>query len=160
VPSNPSTIALLTVQTGSELAVRHQVADYGVKAYVPQYLVNMRRSGMTAKALFPGYVFVWVIDQWHMLLRLMHVHDFLRCGKEITSVDPKIVRELKKREGPTGYIRVDSRFFIGQSVAPREQPNLAGVYLGLSDMYKARVLFALLGREVEVAFFEHDLVPA
>jgi transcription antitermination factor NusG len=160
VPTNPSTIALLAVQTGSELTVREQTLAHGIKAYVPQYLVNMRHSGMTAKALFPGYVFIWVIDQWRMLLRLMHVYDFLRCGKEIAFVSPKIIKELKKREGPTGYIRIDNKFFIGQAVALRKQPNLAGVYLGLNNEYKARVLFSMLGRELEIAVFEQELLPA
>jgi transcription antitermination factor NusG len=154
----PHTIALLAVRTGSELTVRAQAKVHGLQTYVPQYLVNQRHAGMVAKALFPGYVFVWVQDQWRLLLRMLHVHDFLRCGEEIIHVDPKIVKDLRKREGPTGYVRINSKFFIGQHVALQRAPNLAGTYMGLTDTYKARVLFTLLGRSAEVDLYEHDLV--
>ena len=153
------TIALLTVQTGTEQQVRTLVRSRGLEAYVPQYLVNLKRSGMTAKALFPGYVFVWVLDQWRMLVQLMHVHDFLRCGKEIAHVDPKIVKGLRKREGPTGYITIDPSFLPGQRVIMRHT-NLAGVYAGMSSAHKARVLFTLLGAETEVELHESELLPA
>jgi transcription antitermination factor NusG len=158
--ADQQTIALLTVQASTEQTVRALVRARGMQAYVPQYLVNLPRTGMTAKALFPGYVFVWVLDQWRTLLNLMHVRDFLRCGKEITPVNPAVVDELRKREGPTGYIKINSTFLVGQTVALRKQSTLTGVYAGMSNEYKARVLFTLLGVETEVQLHEAELQPA
>jgi transcription antitermination factor NusG len=157
-----SAIALLRVKTGAELLVSNQIRARGVQIYLPQYLVNLRRAGMVARALFPGYVFVWVVDQWRMLLQLIHVYDFLRTtDKEITYVDPCVVKKLQARQGPTGYIRIDAAtFLVGQPVKLRHGPDLAGTYLGLSDDYKARVLFTMLGHDLHVELFESDLVSA
>jgi hypothetical protein len=69
-----------------------------------------------------------------------------------------VVAELRSREGPTGYVRVDSSFCPGQQVKLRRKEEWAGVYLGLSDKFKARVLFSLLGSDVELELFERDLV--
>ena len=71
----------------------------------------------------------------------------------------RVVAELRAREGPTGYVRLDGRFFIGQQVRVAAS-GLGGVYAGLSADYKARVLFTMLGRDVEMAVHEGELTVA
>jgi hypothetical protein len=103
---------------------------------------------MRAKALFPGYMFAWVTDQWRDILYLINVHGFLRRGRTIIEVRPAVIDALRARDGPTGYIRIDGRFFIRQHVRARHGGgDLAGIYVGLSPQYKLRVLFTMLGRE-------------
>jgi hypothetical protein len=46
----------------------------------------------------------------------------------------------------------------GQQVKLKSKEEWAGVYLGLSEKYKARVLFSLLGSDVELELYERDLV--
>jgi transcription antitermination factor NusG len=121
--------------------------------------VNLKRAGMTAKALFPGYMFVWMADEWRQLIRLIHVKGFVRRGGAIVEVPPRVVAELRAREGPTGYVRLDGRFLVGQHVRVAAS-GLAGVYAGLSADHKARVLFAMLGREVEMAVHDDELTVA
>jgi transcription antitermination factor NusG len=113
---------------------------------------------MCARELFPSYLFAWVSNQWEFIRNLIGVRDFIRHSGFIYSVDPRIVDELRKREGPTGYIRIDSSFLPGQQVKLKQKEEWAGVYLGLSDKYKARVLFSLLGSDVELELYERDLV--
>jgi len=154
-------VALLRVKTGCEFAVQQMMKTLDVPSYCPKYLLNLPRSGMTAKPLFPAYVFVWVVDQWRMLLRCKHVYDFLRCGRGIAAVRPDVVAELRKREGPTGYIRINGKFFIGQYVTLRQAgSNLAAVYDGMTNDHKARVLLTMLGKEVSVTCHETELLAA
>jgi transcription antitermination factor NusG len=153
-------IALIACKTGYEFQVRDQCRrSFALEVYCPRYLVNLRRTGMTAKALFPGYMFVWMTDEWRQLIQLIHVKGFVRRGKAIIEVPPRVVNELRAREGPTGYVRLDGRFFIGQQVRVAAS-GLAGVYAGLSADHKARVLFTMLGRDVEMSVHQDELTVA
>ena len=96
-----SRCVLLAVQTNSEFAVHDQVRRFGIQAYLPKYLVNLRRSGMVAKSLFPGYLFVWIVDEYRQLIELIRVKGFVRRGKAIVEVPPYVVAALRAREGPT-----------------------------------------------------------
>jgi hypothetical protein len=104
-------------------------------------------------------MFVWMTDEWRQLIRLIHVKGFVRRGKDIIEVPRRVVSDLRAREGPTGYIRLDGRFFIGQRVRVAAG-GLAGVYAGLSADHKARVLFSMLGRDVEMSVHEDELTVA
>jgi transcription antitermination factor NusG len=117
------------------------------------------KASRNAKALFPGYMFVWMADEWRQLLRLIHVKGFVRRGGVIVEVPPRVVAELRAREGPTGYVRLDGRFLMGQQVRVAAS-GVAGVYAGLTADHKARVLFTMLGREVAMAFHEDELTVA
>jgi transcription antitermination factor NusG len=152
-------IAILACKAGREFHVRDQVRAFGVQCYLPKYLVNLRREGMVARSLFGCYMFVWMTDEWRQLIQLIHVKGFVRRGKDIIEVPPRVIAELRAREGPTGYVRLDGRFFIGQQVRVTAS-GLAGVYAGLSADYKARVLFAMLGRDVEMAVHDDELTVA
>ena len=152
-------IAILACKAGREFHVRDQVRAFGVQCYLPKYLVNLRREGMVARPLFSCYMFVWMTDEWRQLIQLIHVKGFVRRGKAIVEVPPRVVDELRAREGPTGYVRLDGRFFLGQQVKVAAS-GLAGLYAGLSADHKARVLFSMLGRDVEMSVHEDELTVA
>ena len=151
-------IAILACKAGREFHVRDQVRAFGVQCYLPKYLVNLRREGMVARPLFGCYMFVWMTDEWRQLIQLIHVKGFVRRGRAIVGVPPRVVAELRAREGPTGYVRID-RFFIGQQVRVTAS-GLVGAYDGLSDAHKARVLFTMLGQDVEMSVYEDELTVA
>jgi transcription antitermination factor NusG len=151
-------IVLVACRTGSEKTVQAQIKARGMACYCPRYLVNLRHGGLVARELFPSYLFAWVSNQWEFIRNLIGVRDFIRHSGFIYSVDPRIVDALRKREGPTGYIRIDSSFLPGQQVKLKQKEEWAGIYLGLSEKYKARVLFSLLGSDVELELYERDLV--
>ena len=159
-PISESVIVLIACKTGAEKAVEDQIKARGMKTYCPRYLVNLRHGGMVARSLFPSYLFVWMTDQYEIVRSLIGVRDFVRRNNWIESVDPRVVDELREREGPTGYVRVDSSFFIGQTVKLKHKEDWAGVYLGMSNKYKARVLFSLLGTGLELELYERDLVTS
>jgi hypothetical protein len=117
-----SRCVLLAVQTNSEFVVYDQIRRFGIRVYLPKYLVR-------------------VTDEWRQLLELIRVKGFVRRGGAIVEVPPHVVAALRAREGPTGYVRID-RFFIGQQVRVTAS-GLVGAYDGLSDAHKARVLFTM-----------------
>jgi transcription antitermination factor NusG len=153
-------IVLLAVRTGSEDTIRQRIKALGLDAYVPKYLVNLRRGGLTARVLFPGYMFVWIENQWDAVRNLIGVYGFVQFGDRIIRIPPRVIRELRARETKTGYVRLDSSFIPGQMVKVIDGPLVPGIYLGMSDRLKLRVLFSLLGAETELEFFERDLVLA
>lgn len=152
---------LLTTKSSAEQHVYAQIKARNIPVYWPRYLVNVRHGGMVARSLFPGYLFVWARAQaWPLLRSLIGARDLVRCGGQVEQVSPKVVYALRAREGPTGYIRIDSQFVAGQAVIVKHRDEWAGVYLGLSDHHKARVLFSMLGANVEMQVFESDLIAA
>lgn len=153
-------IVLVACRTGSEKTVELQIRARGMATYCPRYLVNLRHGGLVAKELFPSYLFAWVTNQWEYIRNLIGVRDFIRHSGFIYSVDPRIVDGIRQREGPTGYIRIDSSLLVGQVVKLKDKENWAGIYLGLSDNYKCRVLFNLLGANVELELYERDLAKS
>lgn len=154
-------IVLVACRTGGEDIVQAQVRARAMIAYFPRYLVNVRNMGMVARAVFPGYVFVWAYPQWwHILRTLIGVRDFVRKDAgQVETVSPDVVEAIRGREGPTGYVRIDP-FFVGQDVKLKRNEDFSGVYLGLSNKHKARVLFSMLGRQVETDVFESELIAS
>src|SRR5262245_11010657 len=158
----PQEIVLLAVRTGSEVAVRDQVKARMMRTYLPRYLVNLRHGGMVARCLFPGYLFVWASSvAWPALRSLVGVRDFVRSRSgNVELVQPTVIEALRCREGPTGYVRLDGRFLVGSSVTLKDRTEWSGVYLGMSNRHKARVLWSMLGASVEMQMFESDLVAS
>ena len=154
-------IVLLACRTGTEGNVQAQLRARCMSAYHPRYLVNLRHGGMVARSLFPGYLFAWVAPAaWSVVRNLIGVRDFVRRGGVVEVVNPTVVERLRQREGPTGYIRIDSTFVPGQAVKVKHRNEWAGVYLGLSNHHKARVLFSMLGANVELELYESDLIAS
>jgi transcription antitermination factor NusG len=154
-------IALLAVRTGSEASVRDQLKARAVSSYLPRYLVNIRNRGLTARPLFPGYLFAWANpSSWPVIRVLPGVRDLVRRGShgEVEPVPPRVIEDLRAREGPTGYVRIDPTFVVGQVVTIRNRNDWSGVYLGTSNAHKARVLMRMLGAPVTLECFESDLV--
>lgn len=152
---------LLQVRTGAEQYVATQLKARNVRAYYPRFLVNVRQGGLVAKALFPGYLFAWAkASAWPVIRTLPGVRDFVRRGGQVELVSPKVVYAIRAREGPTGYVRIDSTFVAGSQVIVKDRAEWAGVYLGMSQTHKARVLFTMLGAGVELELFESQLAAS
>ena len=153
-------IVLVACRTGTEGNVQAQLRARCMSAYHPRYLVNLRHGGMVARSLFPGYLFAWVnASAWSMVRSLVGVRDFVRRGGQVELVHPTVIDRLRQREGPTGYVRIDGTFLPGQAVKVKNRNDWSGIYLGMSNTHKARVLFAMLGAGLELELFESDLIP-
>jgi len=156
-------ILLLATRTGSEAIVQEQLKARAMATYLPRYLVNIRHRGLTARCLFPGYCFVWAYrSAWPTIRSLIGVRDFVRhrSNGNPEVVPASVVNELKARQGPTGYIRIDPRFVVGQSVIVKDRADWSVKYLGMSNEHKARVLMKMLGCDVEMQIFENELIAS
>jgi transcription antitermination factor NusG len=150
------TLHLITVKTASERQVVRRLREVGVQAYSPRFL-EFGSGGNTEHPLFPGYVFVWVVDQWAAIRATPGVREFVLAGGAPARVEQSIVDELRERETPYGYVRLYPKFEIG---VPVRVGDVIGVYAGMAGRQRAQVLLTLLGRDVELSVPERDLVAA
>jgi transcription antitermination factor NusG len=116
---------------------------------------NIRRQGFetwlprTADGpLFPRYLFVSIIDVWHVLLNTIGVSAVLRNGEQPAYVREDQWRELRARElkgvvvlPKRGFdhgqsVRIDDGIFFGEQ----------GLYDGMPSEGRAWVLLRALGR--------------
>ena len=158
MPEIPN-IVLLTVRSGSEDSIRQQIKRFGVRSYYPKFLESTKTRGMVARPLFPGYLFVWASSMfWTVLERVRGAFGCVRFGTEVAIVNPQVIKTLRTWEGPTGFIRVLPQFKIGSRVKLRN--GITGIYAGMNENHRIRILFNLLGKVVEREFYSKDLVAA
>jgi transcription antitermination factor NusG len=117
---------------------------------------------MVARPLFPGYLFVWATGKfWSVLDSIDGAFGCVRFGGnggQTAIVSPRVIKQLRTWEGPTGYIRVQPMVKVGSRVTLRN--GITGIYAGMNERHRIRILFNLLGQVVEREFFPKDLVVA
>lgn len=131
----------------------------GVKAYAPAEL-DYRAGGPVAVMLFPCYVFCWIYDEWRRVMNTRGVTGMIRFGDTPARVRPQVIKELRKCEGPTGYIRT-TLFEKLQKVRFAQGGHAATVIRYESVAAKrVRLLLTMLGQEIELVAHEQDLIAA
>lgn len=148
---------LVSVKQGSERAVQARLREIGVRSYCPRYL-EYPASGPVEVVLFEEYLFVYVLDQWSEVRHTKGVYDFVMFGDRFAKVQEKHLNELRKLEGPTGYIRLRERLKPGQKaklVGP--QGSIVQV-LEHDGALRVRVLLEMLGRSVKMSVHEDQLL--
>jgi len=112
--------------------------------------------------LFPGYVFVWPAEreQWRECRVARGVIDFVRTtGGEPGSVPQQVIDGIRAAESPYGYVQFDRVFVVGDQVRVAEG-TARGRVTRLLARQRVSVLFALLGKHVEISVDERELVAA
>jgi transcriptional antiterminator RfaH len=110
--------------------------------------------------IFPRYLFVWIIEQWHALLSTFGVSTLLTKTVPGTEEDIRVpyavpaawIAEMKMRERD-GYVQLPQyRFRIGQTVEVTSGlfTGHHGLYQGMTSRMREVVLLNSLGR-VELA---------
>lgn len=116
-----------------------------LEAYAPK-LKELHQT----KPLFPGYSFARTPhDRWHRLLRLKHVRGILMASDHPSWLPNQVILQLKAQEQPEGYLAHTPRFTFRQRLSIVGGPFTQGLYLGMAPKNRVRVLFALLGQDVE-----------
>jgi transcriptional antiterminator RfaH len=153
----PKKVSYWTVaQTESQ---RERVAaDHLERGGFEVYLPRIKNRRKKIEPLFPCYLFVRVIDRWHVINRTIGILRVLTCCDHPARVTDEIINELRARENPHGFVRL-----------PKPKPGKhvrilrgsfadhVGVYEGASGKDRERVLLALLGRMVVVDVRPADL---
>ena len=150
-------------------AAAHLVRQ-GYSTYLPRYLKkrrHARRTDTVAAPLFPRYLFVSFergTRLWRSIQSTIGVAHLVCNGDEPATVRPKVVEDLKSCEDGQGFICLDERprFTPGDRIEVVEGVfrTRFGLYEGLGDAERVRILLDLLGRKVRVVLDADAIVAA
>lgn len=138
-------------------------ARNGFESYLPQ--IKFRRARKIRIApLFPGYIFVRVIDRWYPIAWTIGVIRILMAGDHPAHMPENIMDEIRARESADGFVKLapSPRLKKGAHVrilSGQFQGHI-GLYDGMSAKERERVLLSLLGRSVRVELAASDRIEA
>lgn len=142
------------------------LALQGFEFYNPMYRRRTAKRGAIRERklpLFPGYLFVCIIDQWHALFNTYGVSGLLLANGQPAKISTTYVDALRAREDGAGCVLLkNSKFEVGQTVQVKSGPFAFefGLYEGQRDRDRVQVLLKLLGRACAVSVSEDNLVAA
>jgi transcription antitermination factor NusG len=117
------------------------------------YLPRIRTRRKQIDPLFPGYIFVRIIERWYVINSTPGIVRVLLCCDHPATLRDDVIDELRQRQDRRGYIVLPKRGpRRGQRVRITRGTFLdhVGIYDGQSGHDRERVLLALLGRMVAV----------
>ena len=136
----------------------HTLRLSGFVTYLPRFLEPVIRRGRREEVhrpLFPGYLFVLVVEQWWSIQRSPGVANLLLNGGRPARVPDGVIDELRRRERSDGLIRLPEPpkprgLRRGDQVRITQGPftDKIAVYSGMSGAQRVAVLLALFGGRV------------
>jgi transcriptional antiterminator RfaH len=131
------------------------------ESYYPKYkkiTKHARKVRTVIKPLFPGYLFVSLDvekQSWSKINSTFGVKKIITMGSKPVSFSEKIIQDLKSREDINGItdIITDVPYEKGDKILINDGPlqGKVGVFDGLSDDKRIKVLFEILGRNVALS---------
>jgi transcriptional antiterminator RfaH len=164
---NQSWYAAFTQPNGEQRSIIH-LHNQGFATYLPRFL-KKRRSGRrvsyVAAPLFPRYVFVGIDlkhQRWRSVNGTIGISHLVSQGEWPVPLDERILQAIAMRETDDGLVRLaPPRFQKGEHVRVTDGvfAEQLGLYEGLADQDRIRILLDLLGRKVRV-LIEAEAVAA
>jgi transcription antitermination factor NusG len=137
-----------------QVAARHLVRR-GFESYLPR--IKVRKH---AEPLFPGYVFVRIVQHWHAVNATIGILHVLLAGDCPAVLAQAIIDEIRARENRHGFIRLPKKIREPGAKVRITRGMFAdhpGIYDGASREDRERVLLEILGRKVGIDFEPGDL---
>lgn len=129
----------------------------GFAAYWPRILVKKRVA-----PLFPGYVFVRIVEQWWAARWTVGVVKMLMWDDQPARLADKVVLGIMKREGADGLVKLPKVRGLLKGDAVRivrgSFAGQLGLYEGMSGDARVCVLLEMLGRRVPVSLERADVM--
>jgi transcriptional antiterminator RfaH len=153
--------SVATTKPVREHGAAENLIRQGYEIYLPKYIARIGKE-FKVKILFPRYIFVKIVDQWHSINGTFGINRLIITNENKPAVVPdEVIQELKSREDKKGLITLpqSGRFKQGENVKLAEGAfeGYIGLYDGMRDADRARVLIDLLGRKVTVEVSEKAL---
>jgi len=137
-------------EAGATDLLRESFEDNGNEHYLPvirERVVSRGRRYWKESYLFGRYTFVKSIDGWEELFQLRGLAEIFTTASGKPSIVPdKIIERIRQQE-VNGYVRLGSRFAVGQRIKMIEGPlfGLEGQYQGTGKIDHDAVLLRMLG---------------
>jgi transcription antitermination factor NusG len=125
------------------------------ETYLPK-IVGQHGARERVLPLFPGYLFVEIIDQWWSVRWTTGVIRLLMIDDKPAKVSPTLMSAIKKREDSDGLVRLPKAVPRGLQRGDNVRilrgsfEHRFGIYQGQSGVQRSRILLTLLGRQVPV----------
>src|ERR1700686_1640671 len=149
--------------TAQEDRARIECSRQAFETFLPKfrtYVVARNGRRPVVRCLFPGYLFVKIVDPWYSLRGTRGVIDLLRDGDRPARVNENEIPYFRGRYGETAAFELPaSRFRSGQAVRAISgvwRDNV-GVFESMGTGDRVRVLFEMMGRAVPVELGERGL---
>jgi transcription antitermination factor NusG len=148
------------VQT--EAQREHMVRLLLMRARYETYMPRIKARSRIAP-LFPGYLFVRIVDRWYPVIRTVGVVRLLMSGDQPARLPERTMNEIRKGEGRDGFVKLPSPSTLekGQSVRIIRGSFEGRVALceSMSSKERVWVLLNLMGQKVPVELPSRDLEP-
>lgn len=147
--------AVVTTHPQSEQKALTHLLWQGFECYAPRertVKISHGRKVFVERYLFPRYLFVWIQQQWHVLLSTFGISRVLMNGEVPAQLPSTWVTEMKSKEHNGFVVLPRERYKIGEPVrinAGLFQGQI-GLYQGMTSRQREVVMLSNLGR-VELA---------
>ena len=151
--------AIVQTEPQREHLARMGLMRLGFETYCPRIRVRSR-----IQPLFPTYVFCLIGDRWYPVLWTQGVRQLLMADTKPAKLPDGIIADLKRRQDRDGLVRLPKA--AGQGKAPGAGVRVTsgpfagalGVFQGMSNHDRERILLSFLGRQVAVELPSKDSV--
>jgi transcriptional antiterminator RfaH len=160
---------VVQTQVNGEFKAAQNLLRQGFGVYLPRYQKrrrHARRIDVTAKPLFPRYLFVAIdmaTQRWRSIQSTFGVTRLVSNGDDPARVPDGVVAALKAREDEKGFIRLEGKpaFAPGDKVRVLAGAFMdsAGLFNGMVDRDRVSILLDMLGRKVRV-LLDAEMVAA
>jgi transcriptional antiterminator RfaH len=156
--ANQRWYAAFTQPNGEQRSIMH-LRNQGFAIYLPRFLKKRRsgrRTSYVAVPLFPRYLFVGIDlkhQRWRSVNGTIGICHLVSQGEWPVAVDERILHTIAAREGDDGLVRLaPPRFREGEAIRVTDGvfADQLGLYEGIADQDRVRILLDLLGRKVRV----------
>jgi len=161
---------VVQTQPHAEAKAMSHLGRQGFESYLPRYLKRRRhaRQVETVRApLFPRYLFVRIdlaAQRWRCIHSTVGVARLVSNGEDPAPVADQVIEALRAREGDDGLVQLapQRRFALGEQVRILDGAlaSCLGLYEGMADTDRVKVLLDLLGRKVRVIVDDLSIVAA
>jgi transcription antitermination factor NusG len=141
-----------------EYRAAHHIERLGFQYYLPE----IREEKSKARGLlFPGYIFVRLLDSWQHLLHQPGIARIFLHNEKPVPVRESDIKKLKSFEDPDGFIKFPRRVRVGMMARIRESLGaMAGQrcrVVALKDQNRCVALVSIMGRDVRTVLNEEAL---
>ncbi len=160
---------VVQTQPNAENKAAWHLTRQGFDVYMPRYRRrrrHARRVDMVPSAFFPRYMFVAIdlaSQRWRSIQSTIGVSRLVCNGDRPAAVAERIVTQLKSREDVEGFITLDPKPLFAPGDKVRVQDGVfeecLGLFEGMTDNERVRILLDLLGRKVRV-LLDADVIAA
>jgi transcription antitermination factor NusG len=138
--------AVVQTQSRYEHVVRLLLMRSGHQTFLPRIKHRSRIA-----PLFPGYLFVFIIDQWWEIRWTPHVVRLIMGGEQPAAVPETFIADIRKRQR-NGFVQLPLPFKQGQRVRVSRGTFMGqvGIYAGMTGKQREAVLLEFMGRTVQI----------